>query len=560
MSRPAPFACSVLAALSVSAAAYAQFDPTKTPIELPPLGRYNGSQLEPVAVIGDNSDFDIDNFLASTAGGQSFYHDLDTAGGYLFAASGRTFEIFDISPIPSTPNRPLARIRAQPVLPFWSSGDGGGSFFLNHVRAATDDLVAIGMGGQGLSIWNTTSKFSPRVAYQDKGVLAKQMHIVFQDNAHWAFVADAGSSGGLMLYNLTNAEGLNRCVDDSPSSTPCSGVFQSEIGDRPGVSALAGAGDFLAVIPPGISASVEILDVSSPRMPTSKLSGRLASFPESVTDVAIWQADGKLYLATVNVVVSTNTSAVKIYDATCATTPGACSLPAPLVSIAASDPAGGTQSTLSASSSGARHFLYVGNSRRSGCKPQREYLFDVTNPSSWSDVSPSVDPAGYWGWFYMDCATGFNNVKPWRGYFSGDTFFRAAHSGLDAHRLIGGGAPPVSSFSCVPAAPSVDEVVSCTDASTGAPDQWSWTFQDGNPSTSTNRNPTVSFTSTGAKQVTLVATNDDGPSANTAVMTINVGAPGSDEIFTDGFESGDSSAWSTTVPTVTGVSKVAGVD
>lgn len=526
----------------------AQFDPQKTPIELPPLARYNGSQLAPVAVIGDNSDFDSDNFLVSVGGGQSFYQDLDVAGGLLFAAAGRTFEVYDITPIPSAPNRPRARIRAQATLPFWGSGDNGGSLFLNHIRAADENLVALGMSGQGFSVWKSASSSSPRVAYQDRGVLAKQLHIVSRNGVHWAYVADAGSNGGLMLYNLSNAESLDRCLDDTPLSTPCAGVFQREIGNHPGIRALAGAGTFVAIVPPGLQARIEVYDATSPAQPLLKLTGGLASAPESVTDIALWQSGDSLHLAALGAVTSTGTSRIKLFDITCATTAGTCSLPAPLATVLASDPSGGNQSTLSASSSGGRHFLYVGNHRRSGCRPQREFLFEVTRPSAPNDLSPAVDAAGYWGWYYMDCATGFNNIRPVRGYVFGDTFYRSAHSGLDAHRLVGAPPPPVSRFSCAPENPSIGETVTCTDTSTGSPDQWSWTFEGGAPSSSATQNPSVTWSDPGTKQVTLVASNAGGPSANTATQLISVDGPVSGtDIFDDGFESGATAAWSSVV-------------
>ncbi len=41
---------------------------------------------------------------------------------------------------------------------------------------------------------------------------------------------------------------------------------------------------------------------------------------------------------------------------------------------------------------------------------------------------------------------------------------------------------------------------------------WAWTFQDGTPSTSTERNPTVQFNSPGYKRVTLTASNANGSS------------------------------------------------
>lgn len=515
------YGLAALVALTAPAALLAQFSPSKTPIVLPPLERYAGSELEPVAIFGDNSDFDVDGGLAF---GQSFYHDLAVAGGYMFVAAGRTLEIHALSPLPVLANFPVARVTARQVLPFWSNSDGGGSFFLKNIRAANDNLVAVGMDGQGFSVWKTTNKSAPSVAYQDKGVKAQQLHIVFKNGAYWAFVADNGSGGGLMRYNISSAASLSSCLDDSPSSTPCNGVFQGEVGTHTAITALSGAGDYVAVVPPGLSSAIEILSVASPLSPTTKVTGTMASFPETVTDIALWQASGKLYLAALVVVSSSSTSKVKIYDVTCATTPGSCTLPGPLATLTASDPTGGTQSTLSASTTGSRRFIYVGNSRRGGCAAKREYLFDVTNPSAAFDISPSVHAAGYWGWYYMDCATGFNNIKPWRGYFFGDTFYRAAHSGLDAHRFAGA-SPPLSSFTCTPTTPFVGQNVACTDTSSGNPDQWSWTFQDAVPGTSTLRDPTVAFTSVGSKQVTLIATNAAGPSPNTAVATLNVVNP-----------------------------------
>ncbi len=504
--------------LVIPATLAAQFDPNKSPIDEPPLDRYAGSELEPYAIIGDNSDFDVDNNLSF---GQSFFHDLDVAGNFLFAAAGRNFEIYNVSTAPNLPNLPTSRVTARTTLPFWGNADGGGSFFVNYIRAATDDLVAIGVDEQGFSIWNTTNKASPRVYYQDKGVVARQLHIVQDGSTYWAFVAHSGSGGGLIRYNLSAATSLSNCLDDSPVQTSCGSVYQGEVGTFSGITALAGTGDFVAIIPPGVTASrLTLYNMSNPLNPVVRINaGTLGTFPDIATDIAMWQSAGKLYLA------AQFPATTKIYDLSCALT-SSCSLPAPVRTLTTPDPTGGNETTISASSTGSRDFLYIGNSRRSGCAAQREYLFDVTTPSAAFDISPSVNVEGYWGWYYMDCDTGFNNIKPWRGYFHGDTFYRAAHSGLDAHKLTGG-SPPIASFTCAPVNPFVGQSVVCTDTSTGAPDQWSWTFQDGTPSTSTAQNPTVVFGSQGSKQVTLVSTNAAGPS-NTATATVNVVDPAPD--------------------------------
>ncbi|MBK6832645.1 MAG: PKD domain-containing protein [Flavobacteriales bacterium] len=56
------------------------------------------------------------------------------------------------------------------------------------------------------------------------------------------------------------------------------------------------------------------------------------------------------------------------------------------------------------------------------------------------------------------------------------------------------------------------------------PTSWSWTFQDGTPSTSTQQNPTVQFSSSGWKTVTLTATNAYGSTTKTDPYAVYIGA------------------------------------
>jgi PKD repeat protein len=62
------------------------------------------------------------------------------------------------------------------------------------------------------------------------------------------------------------------------------------------------------------------------------------------------------------------------------------------------------------------------------------------------------------------------------------------------------------------------------NSSRSFPTSWSWTFQDGNPSASTVRNPTVSFNSPGWKTVTLTVSNDHGTSSKTNEFAVLVGS------------------------------------
>ncbi len=72
----------------------------------------------------------------------------------------------------------------------------------------------------------------------------------------------------------------------------------------------------------------------------------------------------------------------------------------------------------------------------------------------------------------------------------------------------------------------------------GFPNAWSWSFQDGSPATSTDRNPVVNFTSPGWKSVTLTVSNDNGSNTNTNEWSILIGGEPNDVygLYQEGFE------------------------
>jgi len=86
-----------------------------------------------------------------------------------------------------------------------------------------------------------------------------------------------------------------------------------------------------------------------------------------------------------------------------------------------------------------------------------------------------------------------------------------AGSGLQDQKLS-------SSFEYYPANPDVGTTVQFTDKSTSPITSWSWRFGDG--STSTLKNPTHAYSSTGSYNVTLTVSN--GTSSNSMTQTITV--------------------------------------
>jgi len=85
-------------------------------------------------------------------------------------------------------------------------------------------------------------------------------------------------------------------------------------------------------------------------------------------------------------------------------------------------------------------------------------------------------------------------------------------------------AAPVADFTASTTSPSVGGSVTFTDTSTNNPTSWSWTFEGGTPSTSTAQNPTVTYNTEGAFNVSLTATNAQGNDTETITDYIDVSA------------------------------------
>ncbi|MBK7466539.1 MAG: PKD domain-containing protein [Saprospiraceae bacterium] len=75
--------------------------------------------------------------------------------------------------------------------------------------------------------------------------------------------------------------------------------------------------------------------------------------------------------------------------------------------------------------------------------------------------------------------------------------------------------PPVAFFRATPTTGCVPMSVTFTDLSTGVPTSWLWTFPGGTPSTSTQRNPTLTYNTVGSYDVTLRVTNAGGNDTET---------------------------------------------
>ena len=88
--------------------------------------------------------------------------------------------------------------------------------------------------------------------------------------------------------------------------------------------------------------------------------------------------------------------------------------------------------------------------------------------------------------------------------------------------FISTGMAPATDFTASPQAGAIPLTVKFTDASKGGPSAWSWDFGDG--STSTDRNPTHIYTRAGVYTVMLTASNAYGTQTATKTSFISAGA------------------------------------
>jgi len=82
--------------------------------------------------------------------------------------------------------------------------------------------------------------------------------------------------------------------------------------------------------------------------------------------------------------------------------------------------------------------------------------------------------------------------------------------------------PPVTDFNTSNTNVSEGDTVTFTDATSNNPTSWSWSFEGGNPATSTSQNPSVSYATAGIYPVTLTTTNTYGSDVETKTGYITV--------------------------------------
>ena len=85
------------------------------------------------------------------------------------------------------------------------------------------------------------------------------------------------------------------------------------------------------------------------------------------------------------------------------------------------------------------------------------------------------------------------------------------------------GVAPTAGFSATPLMGCVPMTVNFTDASSGSPTGWAWDFPGGNPTSSTEQNPSIVYDQPGTYEVSLTVTNSFGENTLTQTNYIEVG-------------------------------------
>jgi len=140
----------------------------------------------------------------------------------------------------------------------------------------------------------------------------------------------------------------------------------------------------------------------------------------------------------------------------------------------------------------------------------KEGTASQTGPDRWGDYSSmTVDPSDdETFWFTTEYS---NGGWSWRTQIASFSF---------APPVI---VTPIADFSGTPTDPMEGQTVSFTDLSQNNPTSWSWSFPGGVPSTSTDKNPVVTYPGVGTFDVSLTASNAAGSDfeAKTAYITVD---------------------------------------
>jgi PKD repeat protein len=484
------------------------------------------------------------------------FSDIDVEGGYAYLSYSSGFQVWNITGAANQANPQLAGAQdgwmggfcptgcsAGPEPDGWVPGNSETRelvFSVNVPDGNGNLAVTGGISPVGVTIWNTTNKSAPKAIYSDGARTSYQVFSAQIGPTSYAFAAAEQTGIGVHVYNMSTAAQNfpNGCAEDTSSGQiNCPGVYQGRIGGNQPASYVTGlktGARQLIAFSSGVPVrGVEIYDVSNPQIPINlKQGGGRYLSGDIVYGLAMWEQGSSQYLAATRVVGAQ--SKLSIYNISSCINGGCSTLPGPLWTSPA---LAGSSSRyfVTYSKDGSTPFLFLGLEDQ--CSPglHREYLLDVSNPSSPDEIGTEVPPVNwpnaggnpnpypidYWSWYYSKSPTGFSLVMPRVARFKDGFLYRAAWTIFDVHRR--GSLTPTINISGPSTGYAGDPIgfnataANCTPAANG----WSWTTGGGSGSSSTS-SITINWASPGNKTVT--ATNSACPGALGSV-TIGIANP-----------------------------------
>ncbi|SNS46918.1 Por secretion system C-terminal sorting domain-containing protein [Ekhidna lutea] len=135
-------------------------------------------------------------------------------------------------------------------------------------------------------------------------------------------------------------------------------------------------------------------------------------------------------------------------------------------------------------------------------------------------------------------ALGDRTFNVYNGFISHVTGSLSEDSIFVTTNVIPTSGPVTANFEPLSAEVNLGESVQFTDLSTGNPNEWSWTFEGGTPSSSSEQSPSVAYHTAGTYSVTLTVSNEGG-SSNTKTVTEGITVIDPEAILTPEFTASD---------------------
>ena len=155
---------------------------------------------------------------------------------------------------------------------------------------------------------------------------------------------------------------------------------------------------------------------------------------------------------------------------------------------------------------GGRNYIWVIRPDHKQDNPNIKLFASM--PAGSEPTGLTFTPDYKYGFFSVQHPSG-NNTPQTDATF-GQVNFNASSTVVFSLSEFLGAQVPVTDFEADDVVVNEGQTVTFTDLSTNAPTAWQWTFEGGTPATSTEQNPTVTYSTAGTYDVTLVAQNVAG--------------------------------------------------